>query len=205
METTTAEATTTTVPSTTVVTVAPFPPGDGSCHGRYSKGGRVKEQCVLDRIQYIFEAFTAGTHLERMSVIRDGHLLAGTFGNLEAWANEFRGDKYPPFLGPWSGFENTDARPQRSVTVEAASWNGPDLLGVLVHIESLTPRAEDYGPTERREMVPAVWVDDHWMISYFSFCRLLSRLGWLVGSRSARSPTRRFASERLLVPPSPEK
>ena len=177
VETTTAEATTTTLPAATVVTVAPFPPGDGSCHGEYTEGHRVKEQCVLNRLQYIFETLTAGTHQERMSVIRDGHLLAGVFANLEAWAKEFRGDKYPPFLGPWSGFENTDARGHLAVTVEGASWNGPDLLGVLVHFENLLPGAEDYGPTEGRVMAPAVWVDDQWTVSYFSFCRFLSRLG----------------------------
>lgn len=177
VETATTEATTTTAPATTVVTIAPFPPGDGSCHGEYTEGGRVKEQCVRDRLQYIFEAFEAGTHLERMSVTRDRHLLAGIFASLEAWAQEFRGDEYPPFVGPWTGFENVDARSHLVVTVEGASWNGPDLLGVLVHIENLIPEAAKYGPTEGWQMAPAVWVDGHWMVSYFGFCRVLSRLG----------------------------
>ena len=48
------------------VTVAPFPPGDGSFHSEYIEGGRVKERCVLDRLQYIFEALSPDTRLERM-------------------------------------------------------------------------------------------------------------------------------------------
>ena len=43
------------------VTVAPFPPGDGSFHSEYIEGGQVKERCVLDRLQYIFEALSPDT------------------------------------------------------------------------------------------------------------------------------------------------
>ena len=57
------------------------------------KGGRVKEQRVLDRLQYIFETFGAGTHIERMSVVGDGHMLTRVLARLEAWTAEFRGDK----------------------------------------------------------------------------------------------------------------
>ena len=165
-----------TVPSTTFVTM-PAPEGVVDCHGEYRERYRVVEECVLDRLQYIFEAFLLGTHEERMSVARDGHLLAGPLARAEAWAEDYRGDEYPPFAGPWSGFADADARPYVRVTVEGASWNGPDLLGVLVHIESLVPEAANYGPTSGMEGAPAVWVDGQWMVSYHSFCRLLSRLG----------------------------
>ena len=43
----------------------------------------MRERCVLDRLQYIFETVTAGTHGERMSVIGDGHMLVGVLANLE--------------------------------------------------------------------------------------------------------------------------
>ena len=80
-------------------------------------------------------------------------------------------------VGPWSGFENADARPYVAVTVEGASWNEPDLLGVLVHFESLVPGAGEYGPVEGRVAAPAVWVDGQWVVSYFSYCRFLRRMG----------------------------
>ena len=43
----------------------------------------MRERCVLDRLQYIFETVIAGIHGERMSVIRDGHMLVGVLANLE--------------------------------------------------------------------------------------------------------------------------
>ena len=82
----------------------------------------MRERCVLDRLQYIFETVIAGTHGERMSVIGDGHMLVGVLANLEAWAEEWRGGDYPPFEGLWSGFENADARPH---AVVEAVLNGP--------------------------------------------------------------------------------
>ena len=171
---TTTTATTTTVPpTTTTTTTTTAAPGDGSCHGEYVERHRVQEQCVLDRLQYIFEAVIAGTHAERMSVIRDGHMLAGVLANIEAFTEEYRGDMYPPFEGLWSGFEDADARPHRHIVVEGASWNGPNLLGVLIYMKPL-PGQEPQLETWRA--APAVWVDGHWMVSYFAYCRVMGRM-----------------------------
>ena len=143
-------AATTTVAATTIVMGASFPPGDGSCHGENVEGHRVRERCVLDRLQYIFETVIAGIHGERMSVIGDGHMLVGVLANLEAWAEEWRGGDYPPFEGLWSGFENG---------------------------RRLVPGAGEYGPVEGRVAAPAVWVDGQWVVSYFAYCRVLRRMG----------------------------
>ena len=170
--TTTAPIATTTEPATTVATVVPSPPGDGSCHGEYVERHSVREQCVIDRLVYLFEALFAGTHTERMSTIRDGHVLGGVFAGLQAYGRE-NWPKHEDLTSRDSIWEDADARPHRQIDVYGAVWNGPDLLGVRLRV--WIP-AE--GPVHNVWMAaPVVWADGHWLVSYRGFCRFVGRMG----------------------------
>ena len=156
----------------TVVTVAPFLSGDGSCHGEYVERHQVREQCVLNRLVYLFEALFAGAHAERMWVIRDGHVLGGVFAGLWAFGRE-NWPKHDDLTSRFSSWEDADARPYRRIDVYGAVWNGADLLGVRIRLW-----APADGPTpDVWRAAPVVWADGYWLVSYRGFCRFVGRMG----------------------------
>ena len=153
-----------TIPSTTFV-ASPSTPGDGECHGEYVAHHRVREQCVLDRLQEIFDALFGGTHDERMASVRDGHLLADLYTAL----SEGHRAAHPEW--PYTSWDD-GVREHIATEVYGAVWNGPDLLGVRVR--ATDPDGEWIGINWFG--IPVVWTDGHWLVSYAGICRHLSRM-----------------------------
>ena len=183
--TTTTAVPTTTVPTSTTLTTAtttttvaapsepimaePVPAGDGSCRGTYVQGGEVREQCVFYRLHELFHTLAVGSPPERLSTIRDGHVLAPMVTQLRDIHREQYPDEYDDPNSPnYSGWEDGDLRFAEVATeIVGARWNAPNLLGTL-HRLTGTWAGE---PFDYWSAVPVVWVDGQWMISYAAWCR----------------------------------
>ena len=130
-----------------------------------------------DRVAAVFEELWAGRapatwNTRRVAIQAFASWCGERSPHLEAWAEEWRGGDYPPFEGLWSGFENG---------------------------RRLVPGAGEYGPVEGRVAAPAVWVDGQWVVSYFSYCRVLRRMGE-AGQACPDDPRPHVASEAGVRP-----
>ncbi|MCY4368205.1 MAG: hypothetical protein OXF41_02030 [bacterium] len=152
-------------------TTAPDPEAAGDCPGNYHQWFKVRDECVLSEVRKEFLAWSAGNHAQRMASIRDGHLLARVFTQLEAAGEAYFGVEAANDLSAWTSiYADADNRSTRRIEIYGAQWNDPDRIDVRIRAVMA-----DGTFAWAWNVVPFTYVNGQWKISYQGFCRFIDK------------------------------
>ena len=151
-------------------TTTPDPAASGDCPGNYHQWYKVRDDCVISEVAKELLAFQAGSHTQRMAAIRDGHLLAGVFAELQVATEQYFGKDAANDLAEvtslWADADNQAAGPSR--------YTGRSGYNLTLSMCAAAPTAETEATTpDVWTVVPFTFIDSQWKISYQGFCRLI--------------------------------
>ena len=154
-------------PTTTV----PDPGASGDCPGNYHQWFKVRDDCILDEVRKEHLARGAGNHEQRMSAIRDGHLLGKVFAQSAVNAEQYFGQEAANDLNAWTSvYADVDNRSTRRVEIYGAQWIQPDLIHVRIRTVM-----RDGSFAWAWNVVPFTYIDGQWKVSYQGFCRFIAK------------------------------